>query len=183
VRFAGLRYAGLWFLILVTGAGVALAVSEGTRYLRSVGGVLRVVRPSHAPDFPPVLASLRAMDGDSLPGKKADALLLVYHTKCLSCRYNMANWMALIAEVRLRRPEVTVAAVSVEPDSVQYAYWGVISPSYVRLLGAPDADALVRQIGTRSVPSTIVVREGRVVETAVGILGPARQRRVLSLLE
>jgi hypothetical protein len=95
----------------------------------------------------------------------------------------MANWMSLIAEVHRVSAETSVAAVSIESTKSQRAYWNPVSDAGVQLLTTPDVTSFVQQVGTNTVPSTIVIRDDRIIETYEGILGPVRRARVLALLK
>ena len=177
-----LSRAGKLILVFAASFGLLAAVKESWGYFQLSRGAYQAIRPEQTNELPPFLSSMRANDGSVVP-IDTDTVLLLYSTTCSACSSNMTNWMTLVADVHRRAPAVLVAAVRLESMQKQADYWGAVStPESVRLLSALDVGALERQIGTRLVPATIIVRHGRVVETEIGVLGPERQASVLRLL-
>jgi hypothetical protein len=177
-----MRSAALWLLILVTATGFAIAGRQGVAYARATRGDYGLAQESQVRPAIPVFESLRALDGSSVP-RDRDAIILLYNTGCNACNYNMANWMSLILAANQEYPKTMVAAVSVEPTESQQTYWSLLSDEGVHLFTSPNVAALTTSLGTKNVPSTIVIHRGKIVGNFLGILGPVRQARALRLLQ
>jgi hypothetical protein len=167
-------------LLGLVGVGVSMAVYQAGLYAMARRGTYGAVRPAASTNS--VFLTLSATEGPRT-GREQNAVILLYNTTCTVCNQNMANWMTLIAELRETSPQTLVAAVSVESPSIQQEYWKSLLPTAVRLHTLIKVDDFVVQAGTRRVPSTIVVRNGQIAEVHEGVLGPARQTRVLALLQ
>lgn len=177
-----LRSAGVLLLILGAASGALVSAYEAIMYSRAQKGDFGLESEIHKRVAAPLYAAIRPLDG-GITSHGGDALILLYNTKCGPCKLNMANWMTLVSTLLKSSPRAEVNAVSVEPPEIQRAYWRSVSSTSVRLYSASNADSLVTALGTNTVPSTIVVHNGVITGTFGGLLGVARQKRLIRLLQ
>lgn len=153
--------------------GALLRAREGRAFERtpnSVASALRVVADTGSGS--PAVSRL----------VQSPSIVFVYHSGCSACARTMAAWAHLARQARSEHPEIGVFALSVEPFALQRSYWGPLSAIGVRLLQLTDTVGLESAAGTRTVPATLVLRDGRVVSVHRGIVGPRGQARILRLL-
>lgn len=121
----------------------------------------------------PKTGSGQAVRLDTLSG-----LVLVYNAQCTACTSNTDNWVRLVADLRVRAPNVPIYLVAAPHDSMgrtSISPWlSGVFPEY--LLPSAVVDSA---LGVTLLPATVVVERGSVVRRATGILGPKRREAIL----
>ena len=118
---------------------------------------------------------------DTLDLRGKTALVLLYDNRCPACKDNMPRWMDLLAELRRRDARIPVFAISDDPLDAQRNYWNVLQAA-VDLRQPLLRSAMGDNFGTTSIPSTVVVRQGKVVAVQTGAIGPWRREFLLRQL-
>jgi hypothetical protein len=110
------------------------------------------------------------------------ALVFVFSTLCGACNENMPRWLDLVVELQSRSKGIPVYALSADTSFLEpVKYWDALGNSVELLLPADRLQALA-VLGVTSTPTTIAVRNGRVVAAHVGALGDWRRRYLLEHL-
>ncbi len=111
----------------------------------------------------------------------ATAVIFVYHPDCSSCKANTDNWMRLAGVVERDHPRTPVVLLMSREDSTgAKSFPAALSERLSSYrLGRDLVDSVLK---ITAVPATVVVREGRVVYKAYGVIRPRRQSRAMSFL-
>ena len=176
----------LWLGVLAV--VVVYSIARSTTYSSQIVGILRgelgaQTTTSSIPlrlrnDGPHMWTVTPSGSRVPLDLRRQTAVVLLYDDHCPACKDNMPRWLDLIVELRKAHPRTPVFAVSLDVMAKQRAYWvGLDSTVILRqLLSSTD---MVNNFGTTSIPSTVVVRDGRVVAIHTGAIGKWRRAFIL----
>jgi hypothetical protein len=160
-------------LLAAAGAAVLLCGARTAAAVRSFAGAPALTeavaaegpRGFRAAAFHPALATLTA------PGR---AVVLVYAADCAACADNMWNWVDV---VRAADPAVRFYAVGPSDRPAPPEYWAGLDRRVA--VAAADRRAVHQALRVDATPSTLLVQDGVVERTYVGLLTPAARRSVL----
>lgn len=146
--------------------GVLARAWDGAPAARSLAGV-RVARLDGAPGDSVDLGSLRA------------AVVMVYEPSCRVCAATMASWTDLARGAPDGAPLYALGFAKAKHADV-WGYWDGMH-GRVRVLGT-DTATLMRRVGVRATPATLVVRNGVVVHEYRSLLQPHARQTLLRVL-
>lgn len=162
------------FVVGLTTVGLGRAA---VAHAKVSDGTYRMIRPTEFIAMPTWSTAVR-MD-DSSDVANGIVLLMGYISTCSICSRNTENWLAMMSALTGEPTSVRVVLASVEPDSVQEAYWSHLDARNVSKATITNVDAFIRLVGTPSVPLTALIVDGRLWEAHVGLLGEERRSHLL----
>jgi hypothetical protein len=107
-------------------------------------------------------------------------LILYYDSQCRFCHLNMSRWLEILAA--LKGSHIPVYGFALHYPRTQLADWRGLTDNLQLLVPTRDS-ALISEFGADMTPATIVVKQGRVASTFVGVLNRRQQNAVLTLLQ
>jgi hypothetical protein len=110
------------------------------------------------------------------------AVVLLYNSKCGVCKMNITNWAVLRNDIASASPLTRVASLTVESKASDSAFWSSSAGSGLEHWILRDTGSFEQTFGTELVPTTAIIRDGVVVNTVTGVIGPRRRAEILRLL-